>query len=139
MAARERFPGRAIADSDGDLWLVHLEAMPSSLHLTHQTNLDALAVADRGSTGRVDIQDSRDPDPLFDTCSRLSDAIYDWWKRRPPPLVYRARTAPARRNIAFTAAPPPRVTLAGRLRDATALHTHLVLRAGFTVPTDWLR
>jgi hypothetical protein len=24
------------------------------------------------------------------------------------------------------------------LRDATALHAHLVLRAGFTVPNEWL-
>jgi hypothetical protein len=42
------------------------------------------------------------------------------------------------RTIAFTEWTSPRVGSAGRLRDATALHTYLTLRAGFTVPESWL-
>ena len=139
MAARERFPTRILTDADGDLWLVHLDNMPSALHLTHQANLDALGIDDRVSTGRIDIRRRADPDPLLDTCGQLADALFDWWDHRPPPLIYRARTTPAGRNIAFTSTAAPRAVIAGRLRDATALHVHLVLRAGFTVPPSWLR
>jgi hypothetical protein len=113
--------------------------MPSALHLTHQGNLDAPGVDDRVSTGRIGLTRTRDPDPLLETCGRLADAVYDWWKHRAPPLVYRSRTTPSvGRSLAFTREASPRVVIARRLRDATALHVHLVLHAGFTVPDDWL-
>jgi hypothetical protein len=138
-AARERFPARALTETDGELWLVAIEGMPSAMHLTHQGNLDALGLDDRVSTGRIDVGARRDPDPLLDTSGRLSDAVYDWWNGAPPPLVYRSRTMPERgRNIAFSQPSSPRVAAVGRLRDATTLHAHLVLRAGFIVPERWI-
>lgn len=128
-----------MTEVDGELWLVQLERMPSTLHLTHQGNLDALGIDDRVNTGRIDLGRRRDPDPLLDICGRLSDAVYDWWEGRPPPLVYRCRTVPGLgRNIAFTQMASPRVALARPLREATALHAHLVLHAGFSVPPYWL-
>lgn len=118
---------------------MQLDHVPSALHLTHQANLDALRLDDRVSTGRILLTRSADPDPLLDICGRLADAVYDWWGHQPPPLVYRSRTTPsAGRSIAFTQATSPRIVIARRLPDATALHAHLVLRAGFTVPRDWL-
>jgi hypothetical protein len=33
---------------------------------------------------------------------------------------------------------PFRVASARRLREAAALHAHLVLRAGFTIPREWI-
>lgn len=136
MAARERFPARAIAERDGELWLVRLEGVTRALHLTHQANLDALGLDERISTGRLG--DRSDPDPLLDTCGRLADAVYDWWNEKPPPLVYRARTNPSGRNLAFCASvglEPGHVDL---LRNAAALHAYLVLQAGFIVPDRWL-
>ena len=112
--------------------------MPPSLYLTHQANLDALGVDDRVSTGRLSVDRDEDADPLLDTCARLSDALYDWWSGQPPPIVYRARTTPVGRSIAFTSAAEAEVHEVGQLRDATALHAYLVLRAGFTVPGEWL-
>jgi hypothetical protein len=113
--------------------------MPTALHVTRQANLDVFGLDDRVSTGRLDLERSTDPDPLLETCGRLSDAAYDWWPdHHPPPLVYRARTTPGGRSIAFTQTASPRIVLAGRLREATALHAHLVLRAGFTLPDSWL-
>jgi len=138
VAARERFPGRLITEADGDLWLVQLNGMPSSLHLTHQANLDVLGVDDRVSTGRLAGNRDEDPDPLLDTCGRLVDALYDWWNGRPPPIVYRARTTPVGRSIVFARAAKAKVDDVGRLRDATALHAYLVLGAGFNVPREWL-
>lgn len=138
VAARERFPGRVITQADGDLWLVRLSGMPLSLYLTHQANLDALGVDDRVSTGRFAGDRDEDADPLLNTCGRLIDALYDWWSGRPPPIVYRARTTPVGRSIAFTSTAEAEVHDVGQLRDATALHAHLVLRAGFTVPNEWL-
>ena len=134
VAARERFPAKAITEAEGDLWLVALGPFPPALHLTRQTNLDTLGLDDRVSTGRIDLVRRTDPDPLLETCGALSDAVYDWWETRPPPLVYRSRTTPARgRSVAFSKWATPSVLGVGRLRDATALHAHLVLRAGFTV------
>jgi hypothetical protein len=112
--------------------------MPLSLYLTHQSNLDALGVDDRVNTGRLTGERDEDADALLDTCGRLIDALYDWWNGQPPPIVYRSRTTPVGRNIAFTASTEPEVHAVGHLRDATALHAHLVLRAGFTVPSEWL-
>jgi hypothetical protein len=118
---------------------VRLRAVPSGLHLTHQSNLDALGLDDRVSTGRIDVGRRRQADPLLDTCGRLADAVYDWWNGRPPPLVYRTRTMPeVGRTVAFTQSASPRVVAARRLREATALHAYLVLQAGFTVPQEWL-
>jgi hypothetical protein len=114
--------------------------MAPALHLTHQVNLDALGLDDRVSTGRITVESRSDPDPLLETCGRLADAVYDWWAGRPPPLVYRTRSAPERgRSIAFAHGAMPPVLSVGRLRDATRLHAFLVLRAGFTVPEGWLR
>ncbi|MGH8999180.1 MAG: RES domain-containing protein [Acidimicrobiia bacterium] len=139
VAARERFTTRALTHADGELWLVQLERMPSGLHLTHQVNLDTLGLDDRVNTGRVGVRRGADPDPLLGVCGELADAIYDWWDHHPPPLVYRARTIPAGRNIAFTSTAASRAVRVGRLRDAPALHAHLVLRSGFTVPSTWFR
>ena len=129
-----------LTEADGELWLVRLGDMPAGLRLTHQATLDALGLDDRVSTGRIDAEGRRQTDPLLDTCARLADAVYDWWDGRPPPIVYRTRTMPeVGRTIAFTERTSPGVVSAGRLRDATALHVHLVLGAGFTVPESWLR
>jgi len=139
VAARERFPARELTDADGALWLVQLDQMPSALHLTRQGNLDALGLDDRVSTGRIALTRGADPDPLPDIGGRLADAVYDWWDRVPPPLVYRSRTTPGvGRNLAFTRETSPRTVTARPLREATAIHVHLVLRAGFIVPHHWL-
>lgn len=138
VAARERFPARALTESDGRLWIVRLDDMPPSLHLTHQANLDALGVDDRVNTGRIDVDRGDDPDPLLDTCGRLMDAFYDWWNGRPPPIVYRARTTASARNVVFTETAQAKVDEAVPLRDATALLVYLVIQAGFSVPGDWL-
>jgi hypothetical protein len=137
-AARERFVTRNLTEADGDVWLVELSGMPASLHLTRQSVLDALELDDRVSTGRIDLRKRRDPDPLLDTSSRLMDAVYDWWDGAPPPLVYRTRSMPDARSVAFTQHANATVVQAGPLRTAAALHAHLVLRAGFTVPSGWL-
>jgi hypothetical protein len=119
---------------------VALDSMPSSFHLTHQSNLDVLGLDDRASTGRLKVGGRADPDPLHEICGSLADALYDWWDKSPPPLVYRTRSMPgAGRTIAFTQSIFVNVVSVGRLRDATALHVYLVLRAGFTVPEAWLR
>jgi hypothetical protein len=138
IAARERFPSRVVTETDGDLWLIRLEGAPPSLHLTHQANLDALGVDDRINTGRLDLGRKTDPDPLLDTCGRLSDGLYDWWNGQPPSIVYRSRTTPAGRNLAFISTTQLEAVQVGPLRNATALHAHLVLHAGFIVPEEWL-
>jgi hypothetical protein len=112
--------------------------MPPALHLTHQANLDALGLDDRISTSRIDPAGRVDPDPLLERAGQLADAVYDWWDHHPPPILYRSRTTPTGRNVAFTATATPEPLAARPLRDATALHAHLVLRAGFTVPGEWL-
>ncbi|MHB1712695.1 MAG: hypothetical protein ACYCV7_15070 [Acidimicrobiales bacterium] len=138
-AARERFASRTITDADGEMFVVALDSMPPVVNLSHQSNLDALGLDDRVSTGRIDVALRADPDPLLETCGWLADAIYGWWDGRPPPLIYRTRTMPAAgRSIAFAEWVSPRVVAVGRLRDATALHAYLVLRAGFTVPMRWI-
>jgi hypothetical protein len=118
--------------------LIQLAEMPSALHLTHQATLDALGLDDRVNTGRLDVDRATDPDPLLDISGLLADAVYDWWDGHPPPLVYRSRATPSGRNIAFTQTSAPRVVQARRLSEATALHAHLVLRAGFALPDAWL-
>jgi hypothetical protein len=109
------------------------------LNLTSQRNLDSLGLDDRISTGRIDVTSRRDPDPLFETCGRLTDAAFDWWGGAPPPIVYRTRSMPdPGRSIAFMKWTPHKVASVRRLREATALHAHLVLQAGFSVPTEWI-
>lgn len=140
MAARERFPARTITETDGDLWLVQLTIETSVLALTHQSNLEALGLDDRVSTGRIDINNRADPDPILDICANLADAVHDWWNGTPPPLLYRSRIMPGiGRNLAFSATTATIPVQARPLREASALHTYLVLRAGFTVPDRWLR
>lgn len=138
VAARERFPARALTEIDGDLWIVRLSDLPSSIHLTHQANLDAFGIDDRISTGRIDIDRGEDPDPLLDTCGRLMDSVYDGWNGEPPPIVYRSRTTPSGRNVVFTETARAKADEVGRLREATSLLVFLVMQAGFTVPGAWL-
>jgi hypothetical protein len=139
VAARERFPARTITEAHGDHWLISIGAVPPAIHLTHQSNLDVLGQDDRVGTGRIVTGSRVDPDPMLETCGRLSDAIYDWWRGLPPPLLYRSRTMPAvGRSVTFTDSFSVPTVSIGRLRDARALHAHLVLRARFTVPTDWI-
>lgn len=137
-AARERFPGRTITEADGALELVRLDGSPPSLHLTHQATLDALRVDDRISTGRIDLPDDGG-DPLLLISQALSDAVFDWWDQAPPPLVYRTRSVPIARSIAFTATVMWDDVASRPLRDAVGLLTALVTRHQFTVPDHWLR
>jgi hypothetical protein len=139
-AACERFPSRALTEADGRLLLVKLDtksdAGPSALHLTHQTNLDALGLDDRASTGRLD-RPGPDGDPLLAVCQALSDAVFDWWDGAPPALVYRTRTVPAARSVAFTHTVRWTTRRGRPLRDATGLLALLVTHHGFTVPDHW--
>ncbi len=140
VAARERFPARTLTEADGDLWLVHLLVPAPVLALTRQTNLDVLGLDDRVSTGRIDSSGRTDPDPLLDTCGQLADAVRDWWNGSPPPLLYRARTVPSTgRSLAFTRTSAWSILDARPLREATSLHSHLTLSAGFVIPPVWLR
>lgn len=140
VAARERFPARTIGEADGQLWLVHLTLSQRVLALTYQANLDALGVDDRVSTGRIDTSSRIDPDPLLDTCGQLADAVYDWWNSSPPALLYRSRTTPGvGRNVAFTQTSRFSVVDSRPLEQAFSLHSYLILRAGFTVPPNWLK
>jgi hypothetical protein len=138
VAARERFPARSLTETDGGLWVVRLSDMPSSIHLTHQANLDALGVDDRINTGRIDVDRGEDPDPLLDTCGRLMDAVYDGWNGQPPPIVYRSRSTPSGRNVVFTETARAEADDVGRLREATSLLVYLVMQGGFAVPGNWL-
>lgn len=135
-AARDRFPGRRLSTSHAGLWLVHLEGPPSVLRLTHQATLDALGLDDRVNTGRLD--GSGPVDPLLATSQSLADHVWDWWGGNPPPLVYRTRTMPTARSLAFVETTPWAVVRARPLAEATALLVALVLRHGFDVPDAWL-
>jgi hypothetical protein len=135
-AALERFPARTITGADGDIQLVLLHGRPAALHLTRQANLEALKLDDRVSTGRLD---DTDDDPLLATSQALSDAVYDWWDTKPPPLVYLARSMPSARSVAFTASTGWDAITSWPLREATTLLAHLVIRRDFTVPDTWLR
>lgn len=135
---RERFAARRITVAAGTLHLVRLEAPPAALHLTHQGNLDALGLDDRVNTGRLDQPLPGGGDPLLAVSQRLSDAVYDWWDGAPPPIVYRTRSVPSARSIAFTRRCEWGTVTAGLLRDATALLVALVTHHGFDVPERWL-
>jgi hypothetical protein len=135
-AALERFPARTITEADGDIRLVRLHGSPSTLHLTRQDSLNALELDDCVSTGRLD---GSGADPLLATSQALSDAVYDWWGTAPPPLVYRTRSTPSARSLAFTATTAWDTTTSRPLRQARSLLAHLVIRRDFTVPDTWLR
>jgi hypothetical protein len=135
-AALERFPARNITEADGDIQLVGLHGSPSALHLTRQDILEALELDDRVSTGRLDDSGA---DPLLATSQALSDAVYDWWATTPPPLVYRTRSMPSARSIAFTATTVWDTITSRPLRQARSLLAHLVIQRDFTVPDAWLR
>lgn len=137
-ALRERFPGRTLTEPDGGLRLVALGGSPAALHLTHRSVLDALGLDDRVSIGRLQGSGGRD-DPLLAVAQHLSDAVYDWWDRIPPPLVYRTRSTPSARSIAFTRAVAWDTATSGFLRDAVGLLVQVVTRHRFTVPQQWLR
>ncbi len=111
-AARERFVSRRVAGAHADLWLVRLERPPPALHLTHQRNLDALG---------------------------LDDRLWDRWDGDPPPIVYRTRTMPTARSIAFHQSTEWHRVEAGRLSEATSLLVELIVGHGFDVPDAWLR
>lgn len=136
-AARERFPDRTITAADGYLHLVTLTAHPSALHLTRQVNLDALGLDDRISTGRLDTPGPTG-DPLVATCQQLADLAYDWWQGEPPPIVYRTRSVPRARSLAFSSNIPWDQTDSAPLRNATALLAQLALHHGFIIPDPWL-
>jgi hypothetical protein len=69
---------------------------------------------------------------------QLADAVHHWWDATPPPIVYRTRSMPAARSIAFTRSVTWDHVTARRLSDATALHIALVTHHGFDVPEAWL-
>ena len=137
-AARERFPSRRIGPDATPLHLVQLHGPPAALHLTHQTNLDALGLDDRINTGRLDQPPPWGDDPLLTVSQQLSEAVFDWWEATPPPIVYRTRSTPAARSIAFTQTCPWQYVRSRPLRDATALLVELVAFHGFDVPAAWL-
>lgn len=137
-AARERFPARRITRSAADLQLVRLDGPPPALHLTHQVNLDTLGLDDRVNTARLDQPLSGTGDPLLAVGQQLADAVYDWWTEKPPPIVYRTRSVPAARSIAFTRSCMWNQVSVGNLRDARALLVSLVTHHGFDVPETWL-
>ena len=135
-AAREWFPGRRLAEAHGDLVLVRLDDPLTALHLTHQRTLDALDLDDRINTGRLDAPGGADP--LLAMSQELAGRTWDWWNGFPPPLVYRTRTMPAARSIAFHQRTTWVAVEARHLREAQALLVTLVLHHGFDVPEAWL-
>jgi hypothetical protein len=137
-AARERFPARRITTAAADLHLVRLDGPPSGIHLTHQANLDALGLDDRVNTARLDRPLPRWGDPLLVVGQQLADAVYDWWAGEPPPLIYRTRSVPAARSIAFTRHCAWEHRTSRSLRHARALLVTLVTHHGFDVPETWL-
>ena len=103
-AAQERFPSRRIGPDATALHLVQLQGPPAALHLTHQTNLDALELDDRINTGRLDRPLPLDGDPLLVTCRQPPDAVFDWWDE----TRHRSSTEPgARRQHAAWRSPRP--------------------------------
>ncbi|CAN5697127.1 hypothetical protein BH20ACT2_BH20ACT2_14040 [soil metagenome] len=126
-----------LSDGDGDLYLVELSVQSAVLHLTRQETLDVLGLDDRINTGRVD-RPGPGGDPLLELCHHLADAVFDWWKESPPPLVYRTRSTPSARSLAFTASASIDVIAARPLREAARLQAQLVGRHGFRLPVGWL-
>ncbi|TVR38066.1 MAG: hypothetical protein EA388_00540 [Nitriliruptor sp.] len=137
-ATRERFPARRITTGAADLHLVGLDGPPPALHLTHQVNLDALDLDDRINTARLDRPLPGMGDPLLRVGQQLADAVYDWWDTTAPPIVYRTRSVPAARGMAFTRSSTWNRVSSGKLPDAPALLVSLVTHHGFDVPRTWL-
>lgn len=127
-----------LSEEDGELYLVELEVRSAVLHLTRQETLDVLGLDDRVNTGRVD-RPGPGGDPLLEVGHGLADAVFDWWKEAPPPLLYRTRSTPNARSVAFTASASVHVVAARPLREAGRLQAQLVGRHGFRVPVGWLR
>lgn len=136
-ASCERFPGRHLTPADGGLYLVELAIGCPALHLTHQGILEALGLDDRINTGRVDLP-GPGGDPLLEICQGLADAVNDWWEGTPPALLYRTRSVPSARSIAFSTTTAARVVRARPLLEARHLIAGLVARHGFVVPSGWL-
>lgn len=114
---------------------MRLDEPPPALHLTHQRTLDALGLDDRINTGRLDVSGG---DPLLAISQTLVDHLWDWWVGRPPPVVYRTRTMPAARSMAFYEETRWEAVSARPLADAPALLAELVIGHGFDVPASWL-
>ncbi len=136
-AARERFGAKTISSADGHLLLVELTADTPALHLTRQVNLDPLGLDDRINTGRLDRRETGG-DALLDTSQALADAVHDWWDGSPPAIVYRTRTMPDARSVAFFAHSNVSAVRTRPLREAQRLLAVLVARHGFVVPGAWL-
>lgn len=136
-AARERFASRVICELDGGRWLVTLRADGAALPLTWQVNLDALGFDDRINTGRID-GPSASGDVLT-AGQELSDAVHHWWHGAPPAILYRTRSHPSARSLAFTESAGLEVVSARPLAEATLLLAGLVARHGFVVPDRWLQ
>lgn len=64
--------------------------------------------------------------------------MWDWWDGAPPPLLYRTRTIPAARSIAFHQHTTWTATEARPVHAAQALLATLVVHHGFDVPERWL-
>jgi hypothetical protein len=94
-------------------------------------------VDDRINTGRLDQPPDAGVDPLLSVSQQLSDAVFDWWDTAPP-IVYRTRSVPAARSLAFSAACGWQRITSRPLHDATSLLARLVTHHGFTVPDAWL-
>ncbi len=137
-AARERFPARRLTVAAAELSLVRLVGPPAALHLTHQANLDALGLDDRVNTARLDQPLHGSGDPLLAVSQQLADAVHGWWAGTPPPIVYRTRSVPAARSIAFTRSTTWTDVTGRNLSDARALLVALVTHHGFDVPAGWL-
>ncbi len=138
VSINEVLKGHVGFQGSGDVATFALDPLPASLDLTHQSNLGAVGLDDRVSTGRINVGSRLDPDPLLEICGSLADALFDWWDGRPPSLSYRTRSMPTSgRSVAFSQWASPPVVTAGMLRDGSALHAYLVLRAGVTLPGAW--
>ena len=131
-AARERYlaTGRHIPADHADHHLVELVATRPFriLDLRTETNLDALDVDNRISTGHEPA--------IWDACHRLADAVRHWWDDLDG-IVYRARTTPASSfNVAFFSIDGLAVS-SRPLADCSGELDALILRHGFTVGFDY--
>ena len=131
-AARERYTatGRYIpADHAGH----HLARLVTTrplkvLDLRRESNLDALGVDDRVSTGKEE--------GVLDSCHRLADCCRRWWTDLDG-LIYRPRTTPeSSANLAFFGTEPFLIT-SRRLDSCVEELDELVLRHEFTIAFDY--
>jgi RES domain-containing protein len=127
-AARERYSdtGRYIPADHAGQHVVHLVAARpvKVLDLRTESNIDALAVDDRISTGREKHVQA--------ACRRLVDCCRGWWDELDG-VVYRSRTTPeSSANLAFFDSAPFRIT-SRRLDSCSAELDDLILRHEFTI------